>query len=188
MKNCTSCGAPVKGSCKVCPYCQTVLQDESGEGIAASETKAAEYPMRWHKFILVILILGAVYNFLNGILTLVGGKIRTIRGLADAAEYYARYPGLRACFMFSAVVSIAMGVFSIIVWKRLKEHRANGPISLKVLYVLGIVISMINLSWTSTILNTNLFNASNCAGMIGCVVYLIINSSYYAKRSELFVN
>ena len=63
MKNCTSCGAPVKGSCKVCPYCQTVLQDESGEGIAASETKAAEYPMRWHKFILVVLILGAVYNF-----------------------------------------------------------------------------------------------------------------------------
>ena len=40
----------------------------------------------------------------------------------------------------------------------------------------------------STVMNTNMFNARNCFVIIGWVVMLIINSSYYAKRSELFVN
>ena len=188
MKNCTSCGAPVKGSSKACPYCNAVLQDETGEGIAASETKAAEYPMKWHKCQLVFLIIGAVYSFAYGLFYLVGGKVLSVRGLVDITEYYIRYPGLITYYRFSAVINIAVGVFQVIVWKRLKEYRVNGPISLKIRYVLSIVLIMINLSWTSSILNTNLFSTRNCLGIIVSVVMLIINSSYYAKRSELFVN
>ena len=59
---------------------------------------------------------------------------------------------------------------------------------LKALYVLVIVFRLINLSWMSSVMNTNLFNGTNCWVIIGWVVMLIINSSYYAKRSELFVN
>ena len=188
MKNCTSCGAPVKGSSKVCPYCNAVLQDETGEGIAASEAKAAEYPMKWHKCQLVFLIIGAVYSFAYGLFYLVGGKVLSVRGLVDITEYYIRYPGLITYYRFSAVINIAVGVFQVIVWKRLKEYRVNGPISLKVMYVLGIVLNIVNLSWMSSAMNTNMFNVWNCCYIIGLVVMLIINSSYYAKRSELFVN
>ena len=188
MKNCTSCGAPVKGSSKACPYCNAVLQDETGEGIAVSEAKAAEQPMKWHKCQLVFLIIGAVINALIGIAFIAGGKVLTIRGLVDVGVYYSTYPGLENYYRFSAVINIAIGVFQVIVWKRLKEYRANGLISLKILYVLGILLNIINLSWASSAMNTNLFSAKNCWVIIGWVVMLIINSSYYAKRSELFVN
>ena len=54
--------------------------------------------------------------------------------------------------------------------------------------VLFIILGIIRMSWSSTVMNTNMFNARNCFVIIGWVVMLIINSSYYAKRSELFVN
>ena len=188
MKNCTSCGAPVKGSSKVCPYCDTVFRDESDEVIAVAEAKAAEYPMKWHKCLLVLLIIGAVVNVLTGVFFVAGEKVLTIRGLVDVTEYYSKYPGLENYYRFSAVISIALGVFQFVVWKRLKEYRVNGPISLKVLYVLFIILGIIRMSCMSSAMNTNLFNAGNCLTVIAWVVLLIINSSYYAKRSELFVN
>ena len=188
MKNCTSCGATVKGNSKVCPYCDTVFQDESDEGIAVAEAKAAEYPMKWHKCLLVLLIIGAVVNVLTGVFFVAGEKVLTIRGLVDVTEYYSKYPGLKSSYWTSTVLSIAAGVFQVIVWKRLKGYRSNGPVSLKVMYVLGIVLNIVNLSWMSSAMNTNMFNVWNCCYIIGLVVMLIINSSYYAKRSELFVN
>ena len=188
MKNCTSCGAPVKGSSKVCPYCNAVLQDETGEGIAVSEAKAAEQPMKWHSIVLALLIIGVVVNVLTDIVFVAGEKVLTIRGLADVTEYYSKYPGFKSGYWLATVLSIATGVFQFIVWKRLKEYRSNGPVSLKVMYVLGIVLNIVNLSWMSSAMDTNMFNVWNCCYIIGLVVMLIINSSYYAKRSELFVN
>ena len=188
MKNCTSSEAPDKENSDVCPYSNADLQDENAEGIGASEIKTTEYPMRWHKCLLVLLIIGAVINALIGIAFIAGGKVLTIRGLVDVGVYYSTYPGLENYYRFSAVINIAIGVFQVIVWKRLKEYRANGLISLKILYVLGILLNIINLSWASSAMNTNLFSAKNCWVIIGWVVMLIINSSYYAKRSELFIN
>ena len=188
MKNCTSCGAPIEGNYKVCPYCDSVLQDETTEEGTASETKAAGYPMRWHSIVLALLIIGAVVNVLTGVFFVAGEKVLTIRGLVDVTEYYSKYPGLENYYRFSAVISIALGVFQFVVWKRLKEYRVNGPISLKVLYVLFIILGIIRMSCMSSAMNTNLFNAGNCLTVIAWVVLLIINSSYYAKRSELFVN
>ena len=188
MKNCTSCGAPVKGNSKVCPYCDTVLQDESGEGIAVSESKAAEYPMKWHSIVLALLIIGAVLNVLIGIVFIMRENVLTPRGLMDITEYKNKYSELVNSYRFMNVTRIAMGVFQVIVWKRLKGYRSNGPVSLKVMYVLGIVLNIVNLSWMSSAMNTNMFNVWNCCYIIGLVVMLIINSSYYAKRSELFVN
>ena len=188
MKNCTNCGAPIRDKEEYCPFCNAVCGKKTGEGNAEPEVKAQQYPMRWYKFQLVMLIIGAVCGILAGISIIAGEKVLTTRGLEDAGAYYGMYPGLKNCCRFSAVTSIAMSVFAFIVWKRLKEYRANGPISFKVLYVLGIILSIINLSWTSTAMNTNLFSARNCCAIIGCAVILIINSTYYAKRMELFVN
>lgn len=188
MKNCTSSEAPDKENSDVCPYSNADLQDENAEGIGASEIKTTEYPMRWHKCLLVLLIIGVVVNVLTDIVFVAGEKVLTIRGLADVTEYYSKYPGFKSGYWLATVLSIATGVFQFIVWKRLKEYRSNGPVSLKALYVLVIVFRLINLSWMSSVMNTNLFSAKNCWVIIGWVVMLIINSSYYAKRSELFVN
>lgn len=185
MKNCTSCGAPIKGNSKVCPYCDTVLQDETTDEGTASETKAAGYPMRWHKFMLVYLIIDAVVCFVYGLSAIRGGIILTGSGLADNTF---RAPGIVAYSRFVATSLIAMGLFSFIVWLRLKTYFSNGPVFLKIRFVLGIIISIITLCWASSILNTNLFSTSSCLVIISGVVMLIINSSYYTKRSELFVN
>ena len=115
-------------------------------------------------------------------------NVLTPRGLMDITEYKNKYSELVNSYRFMNVTRIAMGVFQVIVWKRLKGYRSNGPVSLKVMYVLGIVLNIVNLSWMSSAMNTNMFNVWNCCYIIGLVVMLIINSSYYAKRSELFVN
>lgn len=188
MKNCTSCGAPLKDSSKVCPYCNTACEIGSPEDIAASEAKAKQYPMKWHKFLLVLLIIGAVVNILVGISIIAGEKIITSHGLTDGEGYYSKYPGLKDCYRFVAVTSIAIGIFMLTVCKRLKEYRENGPISFKILIVLMIILGIIYLSWASTAMNTNLFTFRNSIAIIGYAVALIIISAYYARRSELFVN
>ena len=187
MKNCTSSEAPDKENSDVCPYSNADLQDESGEGIAVSEAKAAEQPMKWHSIVLALLIIGAVLNVLIGIVFIMRENVLTPRGLMDITDYKNKDSERVNSYLFMNVTRIAMGVFQVIVWKRLKGYR-SGPVSLKVMYVLGIVLNIVNLSWMSSAMNTNMFNVWNCCYIIGLVVMLIINSSYYAKRSELFVN
>ena len=187
MKNCTNCGAMIKDRDEYCPFCNAVCEKQTEEKDDDPAIKAQQYPMKWHKFQLVLLIIRAVSGIIDGLITIVSGRIVTVEGLKDFTMVYSVYPGLENCFRYTSVMSIAMGIFAFIVWKRLRGYRANGPISFKIMLVLDIITGIATCTLMSSAMNTNLFSFKIACFFIAEVVLLIINSTYYARRSELFV-
>ena len=101
---------------------------------------------------------------------------------------YDAYPDLKTADTFYGIAAIALGVFQIIVRNRLSRFRANGPESLKILYFISIGASLIYISWASSATRVNMLTSSNITSVFSSVLFLIINTSYYKKRSSLFVN
>ena len=212
MKNCINCGAQIDESNKFCPHCGTkcesyqeaeILVHQSADSLSedgqpaysdttmenSSETPPSsdQYPMKWHNFQMVVMILGGISSVGIGLATLMGSAYLT-RGINSDMVYY-KFPGLKGCDIFYGIVLIALGVFEFIVRNRLCKFKANGPSSLKTLYVLSIIGILIYIGWASSATGINLFTSkSDMGSMIGSVLFMIINSIYYSKRSSLFIN
>ena len=193
MKTCSHCGAEIDEKNKFCPHCGAQCENtqeaesqvyQSSENIP--ESRINPYPMRWHNFQMVMMIIGSILTVINGI-SIMSGTEYTRQGLV-ASSVYSSYPGLKSCDMFYGVVVIALGVFQFIVRNRLKQFRRNGPSSLRIMYILAIGAHLIYLVWASSATSINLFNSSNLGSIASSVILMIINSVYYSKRSELFIN
>ena len=192
MKRCNSCGAEMDDTSIYCPQCgfrtdtareeaPPVYQEEN-----TADSGAAEHPMKWHKFLTVIMILGGILSIAYGIMYFTGAQYEQNGASADLV--YAVYPGLKACDGFMALALVALGVFQFIVRSRLSKFRANGPGSLKVLHILSIGVSLVYMLWASAVTGVSMFTGSNLASLAAAVAAYFVNSSYYAKRSDLFVN
>ena len=83
MKNCVNCGAEIEDRNKFCPHCGT--RCESGEDNESpvttpiesvpearneSEQQILTHPMKWHNFLMVIMILGGIVTIANGLNTM----------------------------------------------------------------------------------------------------------------------
>ena len=218
MKNCVNCGAQIDEGSKFCPNCGTKcdsMEPENSSNQSSypssdpafkdpdpafeytdssssqssgdySGSSADLYPMKWHKFLMVVMIIGAIYTIASGIIQMTGHQY-TREG--SSPEYiYAVFPGMKTCDLVYGVMMIAIGVFQFIVRNRLNQFRANGPSSLRLLYILSIAAGVFYLIWASSVTRVNLFTANNLGNVIGSVVMMIINGVYYSKRSPLFVN
>ena len=211
MKTCVNCGVQLEDKDKFCPRCGTRCDSSqeakdpyhqsyddytadtapavSGTNTGSSSkpvSPADQYPMKWHKFLMVIMIIGAVISFISGA-GLFSGASYESQGV-DADLIYRMYSGMKSCDMVYSVVLMAIGVFKIIVRNRLSRFRANGPESLKILYFISIGASLIYISWASSATRVNMLTSSNITSVFSSVLFLIINTSYYKKRSSLFVN
>ena len=196
MKTCVNCGAQLEEQNNFCPHCGTKCEqaapayqpaDPYGQPSESHpETGADRYPMKWHKFLMVVMIIGAVLTVINGASTMAGWHY-TREGV-DVSWVYWRYPGLKSCDMVYGVVLIALGVFQFIVRNRLNQFRSNAPGSLKMLYIISIAASLVYLAWASAATGMNMFDSTNLGTAVGNLIFLFINSSYYTKRSDLFVN
>ena len=213
MRVCESCGRENVDRNKFCVWCgHTFLKDEPEEETAAQEAapfeevvtaeenlpaeepeeeKAedlqAKYPMKWHKFVMVLLIISAILSIADGIAVLSGAYIQSYR--VSAERLYSYYPGLKTLTWAGGVISIALGVFRFTVRKRLKNFMENGPRSLYSLYVISIVVAVLTLLIGSAIIKTPITNYSKDwtkTALTACGLFL--QKKYYDKRSELFVN
>ena len=140
---------------------------------------------------MVVMIISAIFTIISGISYLAGfeySEYQYTQNGVNASMIYNAFPGLKACDTFYGVALIALGVFEFTVRNRLKQFRANGPGSLKIMYILSIAASVIYLVWASSATGINLLNSANLASLGISVLLLIINSVYYSKRSSLFVN
>ena len=192
MKRCNSCGAEMDDTSIYCPACgfrsDSDWEDEStdfGEKKTAAPDPSA-HPMKWHKFLTVVMIFGGIFSIVNGLMYFTGMQYEQ-RG-ASADLVYSVYPGLKSCDWFMGVVMIAMGIFQFVVVSRLRKYKANGPASLKVLYILSIGVSLVYMFWATSATGISMFNGSNLGTVAAAAAMLFINNSYYAKRSDLFVN
>lgn len=199
MKTCSNCGSQIDEKNNFCPYCGAACESSSEKNRSVfkldeskpyamndSELRANTYPMKWHKFLMVILILGGLLTIANGINLLLGSEY--LGNGMDASRVYSIFPGLKSCDTFYGIALIALGVFEFIVRSRLNQYRQNGPKSLQTMYILSIVATLIYLAWASSATNINLLNSSSIGSLGASVLLLIINKIYYSKRIDLFVN
>ena len=189
MKTCSKCGAEIKEGSSCCPACGAKWEDaENQESLLLPETSTSilmdKYPLRWHRFMMVAMIIGAILTILSGILTVTGYQYFTSG--VEASRVYDVYPGLRGCDIAYGVAMIAIGIFQIFVRNRLNSFSRSGIPSMVVLYIVSIASTVVYLLVAGSVSRLNLFDSSAVASLILSAAFLIINCIYYFKRRELF--
>ena len=185
MKKCFSCGAEMEDRARFCPRCgapSEVKEEEHPEIVL--EARAGNYPMKWHNFQMVVMIIGAILSVVNGFNTLTGNTYLSQGVSAD--QVYAVYPGLKSCDVVYGIAVIALGVYEWIVRNKLHKFSASGPSMLKSLYIASIAAELLYLAAASSATYLNMFTASTLGSIAGSVIFFIINSIYYSRRKELF--
>ena len=197
MKKCKNCDAEMEDISNFCPRCGTRCEDAREvqrieyppEPDSATVEETAEpqekYHLKWHHFLMVVMIFGGIISISNGLNTLSGMVYTTSQ--YDSKTVYAAFPGLRIADVFYGAATIALGIYEFVVRSRLNRFCENGPSSLRALYILSIVVDFLYTVWASATTHISFFTTS-LFGSIGLtILLLILNSIYYSKRSELFV-
>ena len=211
MRVCESCGRENVDRNKFCIWCgKTFLTDEdeaeiavqeaapaveavtAGENLPVEESEEeapeAKYPMKWHKFLMVMLIIGGIFEIIVG-LGMLTGTWYEVQGV-NIERVYRFYPALKTMNWILGVVSIGLGgVFRFTVRKRLKNFMESGPRSLMVLYGATIAVSVVYLLALTAVLGVSLADTGKEWPRIvfsACSMYA--QKKYYDKRKDLFVN
>ena len=195
MIRCKNCGAEMDEQEKFCRQCGTRREEmpavdlKKPEPVDDRTTASADitgYSMKWHNFLMVVMIIGGVLTIINGFIN-VSGYEYTSQGL-DAARVYSVYPGLKTADVAYGIAALCLGVFQFYVRNSLHAFRENAPRLLIILYVASIAAQLIYMAAASAAIHENLFNGSNLGSVIASGVMLLINGSYYYKRKALFIN
>ncbi len=215
---CSKCGYDIyEGT--TCPLCgyengknSTSQPINNGDTSYATNNESevtieSQYPMKWYKALLVILWIGIIGNVISAITYFSGG---IYQGFAD--KIYEMLPSLKGVDAFSGIFSLAMVVFTFIVWRALKNYKKSAPKLLTIMYVLNTIFlivytiafySIIGGAETTIIygdsyisgmyqyqeyldLSAIAFSASDVISIIGSIVMTIANHIYFRNRAELF--
>ncbi len=142
--------------------------------VFTESTREAALPMKWHKFLMVVLIIGAVGNIISGFSLLIYPDADTM-----------------TMDMILGIACIGLGVFQLYVRNRMAAFRKGSPTLLLILYGGKTVIDVISMLTTGTSFypvggdetGTGLY-----VYLILMVFYLLMNYWYYKKRENMFVN
>ena len=182
MKKCRNCGAEMSEFDRLCPHCGADNEEPETEIREEPRPDPAAYPMRWHKFLMVVMIIGAVLNAISG--------IRVASGSVNG-EYYGEFPGLQGCDRFCGFATIILAVFQLYTRNSLNAFRKEGPALITILYAAGLAINVIYMLMASAAIPGSigeLFDLSNVSPLLLSLVMLTANYIYYKKRKALFVN
>ena len=176
---CPNCGRDVHGD--ICPVCGQRLQDEN-----VPENPADRYSMKWHRFLMVVMIISGVAVILSGLSTFTGFEY-SMEGV-NTSQVYSAFPGLKGWDMFYGAALLFLGVFTFYVRNQLNQFRSRGPKLLIVLYFCSLIAAIVYIGAVSSMANVTPFTVETVAPLCVSAAFLVINSVYYARRKELFVN
>ena len=193
MKKCTACGATFDDTSKFCPYCGTEYGAEEHPAEPAGEPGwQPEKPkkekkiintaqgMIWHKIVLFFVGMKAARRLLRG---------ASILSYCTDKDTFSGLEQVRNLFLGMGIVNVAIGVFAMICLYRLGKRMRNGPDSVKILYGLCVAGALILSFWTSSIAPSfDLTKLDLFDGFLLDIVMLIVNSIYYSRRRDVFVN
>ena len=151
------------------------------------QEEPVEYPMKWHKFLMVTMIIGALSMIAQGILIHTGDWY-DVYGL-NSALVHSRFPMLATLNRIFGTCTIGLGVFEFTVHRRLRKFMKNGPRSLKIFYMLVIGSWLIYLLAGLAITGGSIANLREFLSRVvlqGCL--MAINVRYYNRREELFTH
>ena len=194
MKKCPSCGAEFDDTGKFCPYCGTEYgAEERPAGSGEEPGRQPEQPKKEKK---IINTAQGMMLWHKIVLFLVG--IKAARCLVRGASVLSRYvdkavpdsmTALRDFFLGIGIVNVAVGVFALIVLSRLGRHMRSGPGSVKILYGMSIAGALILSTWLTSILpNADISKLGLHDSILTDVILLIVNSIYYGRHKDVFVN
>ena len=143
----------------------------------------AVYPLKWHKFLIYFALwAGAILNVVNGFNHITGGIYE-----GSASYVYYTYPGMKTTDTVMGVAIIALAMYMIFVRFQLAGFKTGAPKKLVILYVLTAGLNLVHVLALSAATGTP-FSASFLGILVGNITPAIINSVYYGKRADLFVN
>ena len=201
--NCSKCGSFMNDNQAFCPNCgtpnavnqqqtqyqqaqyqQPQYQQPQYQQAPYQQAPQQGLPMNWFKFLIFFaLFASCVLNVIAGISALTGAQYQ---GAQDWV--YLFFEGLQALDIFYGVCCIAIGVFAIYTRMRLAGYYKNGPQMLNILYIAGIVSSLIYVIGVSIIVgnDTPLNFASTFASLGISAAMIVANTIYFKKRANLF--
>ena len=130
------------------------------------------YPMKWHKFLMFVMLLGPAFSIYN--------EITTLMNPADMLD------------IVFALLGIGAALFAFYVRNRLFNYRKDGPNLLTVLYAVTAVVNIAYALSLRTVAQGEevdyIINTTVTGEIIGSLVMILVNRKYYGRRKELFVN
>lgn len=165
--------------------------------------------MKWYKALLVILWISIIVKIIDGVAFFTG---LYYQGYAE--KVYDMLPSLLTVDRFFGVFEFAMVIFIFIVWLELKKYKKMAPKLITIMYAVNtvaliaytlILYSIVGSAETTIIygdryiqgmyeyqeyldLSEVTFSASDIASFIASIVMTVVNSIYFHKRADMFVN
>lgn len=131
------------------------------------------HSLKWHKFLMFVLILGAISNIFTGFTMI-------IDPLAGSVTEDILF----------GIASVGLGVFQLFVRNRMAAFRKDSWKLLFVLYGAKAALDIVSMITTGE----SFFAAAGVdlksslyVYVISVAIYLLLNYKYYSKRKELFV-
>ena len=165
----------------------------------ARPSACTPYPMRWHGFLMGMMIVVAIGAMISGIGYLTGFVYSsysteysgtTIR----AEDVYRAFPGLKTCDIIYGISVICIGVYEIYVRNRLHAFRKDSVKFLLLLYAATLIVNIIYVISAASVMGYSLgefiseVDTSAKLQLFRPVLFALINGSYYNKRKALFIN
>ena len=146
---------------------------QEDQGVFTEPARNPAYQLKWHKFLMFVLVLGAVGNIFTGLTMII-----------DPA------PGSAAADILFGIACVGLGIFQLYVRNRMAAFKKGSPMLLLVLYGAKTALDILSMITTGQ----SFFAAAEIDLKSSLYVYVIsmagfmlLNHFYYQKRKELFV-
>ena len=194
MKSCRICGTENEDTNKFCPECGVsfelppfVYEEETVSSGYVPPPMERHYPMKWHKFLMIVWFYGGFLGIVRGLL-IVSGIIYHLYGM-DPVIVYKFHPMLEYVDLIYGIVSVALSTYQIIMANRLHLFCKNGPLLMIIFLILSITSSFFYLiASNAAIGRISITLVHDFLLTAAFIPYMIINIIYYQKRQDLFVN
>ena len=194
MKSCRICGTANEDTNKFCTECgasfeerPSAFEEEAGSGGYIPPPLEKHYPMKWHKFLMIVWFAGGIIGIIRS-LAIFTGDIYSLYG-ANSEIIYSFYPKLEQINSIYGLVSIALSAFQIIMCNRLNKFRKNGPRLMVIFWTLSIICAFLyQIASNAAAGNSSSNYVINLLQIAAAIPFTIINIIYYQKRQDLFVN
>ena len=215
MKYCSKCGAPNEDAAKFCVSCGQAM-GAAGQGAQAGSDQPAgqnnsynygnygqgTYPggnqyqqpnvqmgpgMGWYKFLIYFaLFVSAILNVVSGFLTMFGVQYD---GAADLV--YSFFGGMRALDIIMGLVSIALGVFAIVVRQNLAHFKKGAVKNVITLYVVAFVVNLLYVILASVVTGipmSEFFSGTLLVCFLISILMIVVKYVYFKYRHDMFCN
>ena len=152
----------------------------------AKSFSTAAHGLKWHKFMLFCMLLGAIFNFLSAPIYI----FFDLYG-EHTERVYTIYPALAFFNVFMGLLSIGVAVFQLVVRNRLKNFYEVGPKLLLANYAILIVTNLVS-SIVPVILAPHYSEVvyidyfALIFSLLAAIAEILINYFYYKKRKYMF--